>query len=106
MPRKARPGMLLIIEGLSDGKRGLVDDFTGQVIPEPSAKARDSVSVMLNQRNLDKLAAQRAILVKAGMLPGELVVYVPPGRGLTKIITDRNGDQFTITSPKRPFRRI
>jgi hypothetical protein len=109
MPRRARPGMQLVIEGLSDGKRGLRDDFTGEPISEPSGKPRASASVVLDQRNRDKRAAQRAMLAKVapGMLGIEpQVIHVPVGKRLVGIITDKSGNQFTVTMPKRPFRRV
>lgn len=109
MPRKPKPGMQLIIEGLSDGKRGLVDDFTGQPIPEPNAKPIASASVTLDKRNRDKATAQRALLQAVGMLPPDPVVYVKPGHRLTTVIKDIAGNELTISSPippKKPFRRI
>ena len=107
MPRKPRPPLSLIIERLSDGKRGLVDEFTGEPIPEPNARPRATASERLDQRNRDRAKAKRELLESVGMLPStKQVIYIPPGHMLVKVITDSNGKQFVITKPKPPFRRV
>ena len=75
MPRPRKVITVSRIEGLSDGQdRRLVDDFTGEVLPDPQAGPRASAFDILDQANRDKATAQRAMLVKVapklcGLLP-------------------------------------
>ena len=65
MPRPRKLITISRIEGLSDGRdKRLVDDFTGEVLPDPQAGPRASAFDILDQANRNKAVAQRAMLAK------------------------------------------
>lgn len=111
MPRKVKPGpAILRVEGISDGvDRRLVDDFTGEMIPQPDARPPkiQSAQAVRDQYNRERLAEKRALLERVmpermGRVRPRAKMVAPHISG--KRVIGRLGDKaIYVTLP--PWRR-
>jgi hypothetical protein len=109
MPRKPKPPpAILKVEGLSDGRAGLVDDFTGEPISEPDAGPRESAVDVQAAGHRQAIADKRAMLQQIGLIPSEPKLVPPniPGKRAIGRIKLKDGTEMAILAPKNPIRRI
>jgi len=89
MPRKPKPPMPMIIEGLSDRRQRAVDDFTGEAIDLPNLPpiptANELYAMRKRQARLE--AAQLLSLVAPRPKPRQ-VPLIPQGK---RIVYDKQG---------------
>lgn len=111
MPRRPKPCIPLVIEGLSTGRevrpREIIDDFTGEAIPvvqdtRPMRELPDG-QALRDAHNRHKLAAKRAFLESVGILPSKPRLVAPSIAGMRAI---RVNDQFAIYVERKPWRRV
>jgi hypothetical protein len=102
MPRKPKPPMpLLVIQTLSDGiNRALVDDFTGELMPQPDARPPVDPMIAVNARKRAHREAAQRVLDVAFAKP-KPVELVPKGK---RKIGEVGGKAVLITMPK--WRRL
>lgn len=114
MPRK--PGIgppILRIESMSTGRvyRPLVvDEFTGQRIDmpadtQPVRPLRDAQDI-LDERKRKRVALQRILLERIGILPSPVRVGHHTGHRKHGPILTVNGQKYELRLPPKPLRRI
>lgn len=114
MPRKPKLSMDLQIEGLSTGnvvrrEAQLVDDFTGELIPEPEVvpKVVMTSADAQRRRSQAKQAAALDVLRKAGMIEDQSKL-VPKGMraGDQVLLRTASGLAFVFDNRGKPWRRF
>lgn len=98
MPRKAKPPMALVIEGLS-GSDTKQDDFTGELIPSAKPKPLSAQELRKRQQDRKKAAADRILAIAFAKPPQ--VELVPAGK---RKIAEINGQAVLVDLPK--WRRV
>ena len=80
MARREYPPPLKI-ENLSTGiDPTLVDDFTGELLPQPEAKPLASAQDLIDQANMAKVAKAKLTLERVGILKPTVSVPTPKPR--------------------------
>jgi hypothetical protein len=101
MVRELKPIPILAIERLSDGVDiTLVDDFTGEMIPQPNAEPRAMPLELDQQRHKAKSETNQLILQAAGIVPKPPKPH-PPQPAFPKGRTTR-----LVAVIHKPWRRI
>jgi hypothetical protein len=98
--RRAKDLPQFQIEAISTGKVvGYTDDFTGEELPQPNAKPPkiQDAQEWRNEQHRAKVRAAQALLEMAKPKP-------KPQTGI--IFKTKTGDEYVVTMPKHPLRRI
>jgi hypothetical protein len=115
-PTKLGPAILRI-EGLSDGKdHRMVDDFTGQAIDQPNAKAPLDYDEVVDAKRRQRVKDAKTFLQVYGLMPGKpdltghtMAEPAKPKLKHNQTVIHAGDQQFVITPKPRarpPWRKV